>query len=977
MGIRKRRRQLTTLMSRLDQRVRSVELRSISLLTTDQVNAAVAVGDATATPGAFVSASAPNQFYKIEDAYVYPKAITGSEDRVEIYLEFNLGVAKGDRLEVSGIHGTQGNTLDVDGDNFIVKALDTPPWLTRTVPGGDAGYRTKHTPTNDQRSGVVITNTYSFKPDSAAPTTWTRWYQLQTKRAIDSYSIVGTTVTLTMNAVHKFEAGDTMFINIFAEDSRAYGIDGLFVIDSVTTNTIVYKLDAGVDTPTGVVAVPSATYYVFPVAREFCEVGSTWTSTSDGAIYYWSGLRWVAWSSANAAPQDGDPPAPPTALVIESEAALAPLTYDAYAKVKISWTAPTLSESGDPLTDLAGYEIYWRRGPLEEFKSKIIIGTGTTVSFDYNPKFFQDILYYFEVKAFDSGLQKSVALTGTHTTEKSEGSAAIYPPTLPEAKSKLGTIKVTWNGSFQTSPSTTAPASEDVVAMDVYMSVVSGSFTPGPSTFLGRTAVYGSAGGFQVFTTEQLSYGTDYYIKITVSDTAGNTSPPSLPVTARITPLVDTDIIAGTLNNWPFNGGVVPAGALADGSINAASLLGPNVVTQAAISVNAIGANQIAAGAIIAGKLGVGAVTAGTIDALAITAGTIAANAITTDTIQAGAIKAVSIDADAVTAVKIKADAVTAIKIEADAVTSVKIKGQNVTADKFAATLAIVSNIIVQDPNANLGRIELRGNSALGPRGLVAFKNSGGGVANSAFRFYTSGEAYLDDVEVAGTLAVSGNITGGLIRTSSGSKRVQLNGSNNAIEFYSGSALKGDIEGTNSGIVINGNSTGKLSITGNTSSFSGAVTVSDKLVVTDRMSQFNWGYPTGSGTTFPVTRTSTGASTVQGALTTGGTSDARLKTDVHNIENSLAYLEQLRPVTFKWKAEEQGKINLGLIAQEVKAVTSEDVHLVFETPNEEPLEDPILAIDYLSFTPHLIKAVQELSAKNNELQARLDALEGK
>lgn len=964
MGIRKRRRQLTTLMSRLDQRVRSVELRSISLLTTDQVNAAVAVGDATATPGAFVSASAPNQFYKIEDAYVYPKAITGSEDRVEIYLEFDLGVAKGDRLEVSGIHGTQGNTLDVDGDNFIVKALDTPPWLTRTVPGGTV--KTKHTPTNDQRSGVVITNTYSFKPDSAAPTSWNRWYQLQTKRAIDSYSIVGTTVTLTMNAVHKFEAGDTMFINIFAEDSRAYGIDGLFVIDSVTTNTIVYKLDAGVDTPTGAVAVPSATYYVFPVAREFCEVGSTWTSTSDGAIYYWSGLRWVAWSSANAAPQDGDPPAPPTALVIESEAVLAPLTYDAYAKVKISWTAPTLSESGDPLTDLAGYEIYWRRGPLEEFKSKIIIGTGTTVSFDYNPKFFQDILYYFEVKAFDSGLQKSVALTGTHTTEKSEGSAAIYPPTLPEAKSKLGTIKVTWNGSFQTSPSTTAPASEDVVAMDVYMSIVSGSFTPGPSTLLGRTAVYGSAGGFQVFTTEQLSYGTDYYIKITVSDTAGNTSPPSLPVTARITPLVDTDLIAGTLNNWPFNGGVIPIGALKDGSINASSLLGPDVVRQGNIAANAIGADQIIAGEIVAGKLGVGAVTAGTIEALAIKAGDIDANAITSDKIEAGAIKAVNIDADAITADKIEADAITAVKIKAGAVTAGKIFAGSIDATKLVSNL-ILSDFIRTGPSGS-ARIEIRGSNQANP-GIVGFD----GVGGTNFRFYQDGRSYLDNVEVAGTLSVSGNITGGLIRTSSGSKRVQLNGSSNSVQFYSGSALKGAIEGISQGVSINGSNGAELVVSGGGIDSNVNITTNG-LFSEARVGQSVW-TNTGTGS-FTVNRNSSGnlVPTV---------SDSRLKTDVIEIGGALDSINQLNPVTFKWKNDDSNSLRTpGLLAQEVASVFSEDeVFLVHRLDDREAegdfVTDPVRSLEYINLVPYLIKAVQELSTKNDALEARLAALEGK
>jgi hypothetical protein len=434
-------------------------------------------------------------------------------------------------------------------------------------------------------------------------------------------------------------------------------------------------------------------------------------------------------------------------------------------------------------------------------------------------------------------------------------------------------------------------------------------------------------------------------------------------VTARITPLVDTDIIAGTLNNWPFRGGVIPVGALADGSINASSLLGPNVVTQESISVNAIGADQIIAGEIVAGKLGVGAVTAGTIGALAIEAGTIAANAITTDTIQAGAIKAVSIDADAVTAVKIKAGAITADKILAG----------EITADKFSATLAVASNMVIQDANGSLGRIELRGNSSLGPRGLVAFKNSGGGVANSSFRFYTNGDAFLDDVEVTGTLAVSGNITGGLIRTSSGSKRVQLNGSSNSVQFYSGSALKGAIEGISQGVSINGSSGAEFVVSG--SSIDSNVNITTNGLFSEaRVGQSIW-TNTGTGS-FTVNRNSSGnlVPTV---------SDSRLKTDVIEIGGALDSINQLNPVTFKWKNDDSNSLRTpGLLAQEVASVFSEDeVFLVHRLDDREAegdfVTDPVRSLEYINLVPYLIKAVQELSTKNDALEARLAALEGK
>lgn len=118
-------------------------------------------------------------------------------------------------------------------------------------------------------------------------------------------------------------------------------------------------------------------------------------------------------------------------------------------------------------------------------------------------------------------------------------------------------------------------------------------------------------------------------------------------------PLVNTDLIAGTLTTWPFGPKTVSAGSLADGSVSATSLADGAVVTEK-IAAGAIGATEIAANAIIAGKIGANAVTATTVAAGAIEAGKIAANAITADKILAGAITAIKIDSEAITSAKIK-----------------------------------------------------------------------------------------------------------------------------------------------------------------------------------------------------------------------------------------------------------------------------------------------------------------------------------
>jgi hypothetical protein len=120
------------------------------------------------------------------------------------------------------------------------------------------------------------------------------------------------------------------------------------------------------------------------------------------------------------------------------------------------------------------------------------------------------------------------------------------------------------------------------------------------------------------------------------------------------------------------------------------------------------------------------------------------------------------------------------------------------------------------------------------------------------------------------------------------------------------------------------------------------------------------------------------------------TSDERLKKDIQDDSLGLNFVNRLRPVTFKWKAkaeiEDQTLVNPqqqekdletvihGLIAQEVKQAMDDEGTSTFNGWNSGS-NDTLQGVSREMFITPLIKAVQELSAKNDALEARLTALE--
>tara|TARA_R110000796_G_scaffold226915_2_gene343436 strand:- start:587 stop:2350 length:1764 start_codon:yes stop_codon:yes gene_type:complete len=107
-------------------------------------------------------------------------------------------------------------------------------------------------------------------------------------------------------------------------------------------------------------------------------------------------------------------------------------------------------------------------------------------------------------------------------------------------------------------------------------------------------------------------------------------------------------------------------------------------------------------------------------------------------------------------------------------------------------------------------------------------------------------------------------------------------------------------------------------------------------------------------------------------------SDERDKTAITGLTHGLDFINDLRPVEFTWNRRDgsMGSMpDMGFIAQDLY-----DVELTHSSTSRTRLvkwDDPSkLEADYLRTYPILVKAVQELSAKNKALEARIIALEG-
>jgi hypothetical protein len=121
---------------------------------------------------------------------------------------------------------------------------------------------------------------------------------------------------------------------------------------------------------------------------------------------------------------------------------------------------------------------------------------------------------------------------------------------------------------------------------------------------------------------------------------------------------------------------------------------------------------------------------------------------------------------------------------------------------------------------------------------------------------------------------------------------------------------------------------------------------------------------------FAYGTTAVGSITLTGSATTyATTSDYRLKENVQPMQDALAKIAQLNPVTYTWKAD--GSDGQGFIAHELQAVVPNCVSGEKDAVDAEG-NPQYQGVDTSFLVATLVKAVQELKAEVDSLRAQLN-----
>lgn len=981
MGIRRRRRKLTTTLSTMETRLKSVELRPISLLTTEQINAAVTIGASTTPDRFFIGDDAPNTYNIIHDAYYYPKKLTGKDnDLVEIYTQGSLSLSVDKRIEISGIHGTVDTAIDVTSDNFTVAEVEESPWT------GRASY--KHDPTQDQLPTVVIGYAYSVVPETLAPSSLSTRQRLETRATINTFSITNTTVTINTTANHRFKVEDVVYVNLDEdgaynpESTTAYGTDGIFKLTAVTSNSLSYVLPAGVGSPTGDIN-PTANVYVFATARNWCDVGDTWIDTSgaEDTTYYWSGLRWAEFTATTpGVGGDSTPPAPVSnvAVVALESGGYTDSSGTPRARITLNWDAPTLDANGNPLTDLVGYEVWYSYVSGSEWiKSGVIIGEEKYTASNLDPA----RTVYFQVYAVDSSLNRSTAVN--FNTVSGTFAAVLNPPSAPILASDLGVITARWNGldngGLNPHPS--------IRLIETHVSPTSG-FTPSANTRVASMSAstdnYSSIYQYNDGTGNliNMSYSTDYYFKFVAVDSSGNRTAGSTQAVGQISQV---------------DGAAIQAGA-----ISAKILAGETIVATSNASVYQIelNANHLRAVHKINGtetfkmNSSDGAVTIGagitntSINGSAITVSNLSANSITTGTLNASNVTVTNLSANSITTGTLNGTNVTVTNLSASSITTGTFSGNRVSGGTITGTTVTGGTFITSGTR----RVEISGTNAnfYDSNGTLSGRVTAGEDGRAATMYFGT--------DVTGVFAYNGGldleangpvqVTGGNGLTSSGpitaGNGLTVNGAVGTLN--QGLTVGGAVGTFNAGLAVNNAeadfnaglwttyvdiSTGRLS----QDQASGRIASNVGLLSNGPMGvtgNFTYVAAIDTGTTFPLYWKSGGTNLVYRL-----SSSRRYKTDIKDAEFDYDALLAVRIRTFKNKkdAEEFGienvELTYGYIAEELHDLGLTDF-VVYE--NDEDGNPRPESVNYMSMAMATHSIVKLQDSKIKELENTLEAL---
>ena len=295
-----------------------------------------------------------------------------------------------------------------------------------------------------------------------------------------------------------------------------------------------------------------------------------------------------------------------------------------------------------------------------------------------------------------------------------------------------------------------------------------------------------------------------------------------------------------------------------------------------------------------------------------------------------------------VTATTVTSPSATALTIQSAGTTAMTVDtSQNVGIGTTspAAKLDVNGTILAGKSGTSVGYIGLLGGTS-NNTGYAAFYNAAG-----------TRQAYI------GYIGPPNNALN--IETDSGSN-VPIRFATNAAEAAridtSGNLLVGTTSISNARLVVYGNSTTAQTVYASSSNAIGISNTS--------------GTATYNGLVFSNNGGSSFVASVQvfaSSVAYNTSSDARLKDNVQDAELALGLVNQIKVRQFDWKNTGEHQ-RYGMVAQELQNIAPEFV-------NDQLDKDHTLGIDYSKMAPMLIKAIQELSAKNDALEARLAKLE--
>lgn len=268
-------------------------------------------------------------------------------------------------------------------------------------------------------------------------------------------------------------------------------------------------------------------------------------------------------------PDDGldrTTPKAPTGLTVGSTAYLDD-EGKTFALVTLAWAAPTQNTDNTALTDLQGYEAFWRL-PGQPWSSMGVTSSVTISMGGFQP----NTTYDFTVQAIDNASPPHKSALAAAVTDVTEQDATVPTrPSQPIVTPYLGVLLIEWDGKVDADNNGIGdgPPPLDFAAVEFHVGTATG-FVPSAATLV-DTATNKAGGSTAV---AGLTYGGVYVIKLVMVDRAGNRSPESFYTLAIPNKAATGDIESITANQ--ITAGIISAAITVSGRI-ATALTGQRV----------------------------------------------------------------------------------------------------------------------------------------------------------------------------------------------------------------------------------------------------------------------------------------------------------------------------------------------------------------------------------------------------------------